>query len=311
MKKYLFLMASALLLLGSCSSVPVTGRRQLNIVSDNEVLSSSLTEYQSYMKTAKKSTNATETAQVERVGKRIAAATEAYLKSHGGESEIKNFSWEFNLVQNNELNAFCMPGGKIVVYEGLMNIISKDDELAVVLGHEVAHAVAKHSNERMSQQVLAQYGAGILGQALSGKSAAVQQIAGQVYGLGANYGVILPFSRKHESEADNIGLVFMRLAGYNPEVAIDFWKKMSSSSTSSVPEIASTHPSDARRIADIQKELPSVMKNYQPLPQFAAATTTTTTTKAVSTTQKKKTTTAKKTTTTKKTTTAKKTTSKK
>ena len=169
MKKYLFLMASALLLLGSCSSVPVTGRRQLNIVSDNEVLSSSLTEYQSYMKTAKKSTNATETAQVERVGKRIAAATEAYLKSHGGESEIKNFSWEFNLVQNNELNAFCMPGGKIVVYEGLMNIISKDDELAVVLGHEVAHAVAKHSNERMSQQVLAQYGAGILGQALSGK----------------------------------------------------------------------------------------------------------------------------------------------
>ena len=288
MKKYLFLMASALLLLGSCSSVPVTGRRQLNIVSDNEVLSSSLTEYQSYMKTAKKSTNATETAQVERVGKRIAAATEAYLKSHGGESEIKNFSWEFNLVQNNELNAFCMPGGKIVVYEGLMKIISKDDELAVVLGHEVAHAVAKHSNERMSQQ-----------------------IAGQVYGLGANYGVILPFSRKHESEADNIGLVFMRLAGYNPEVAIDFWKKMSSSSTSSVPEIASTHPSDARRIADIQKELPSVMKNYQPLPQFAAATTTTTATKAVSTTQKKKTTTAKKTTTTKKTTTAKKTTSKK
>lgn len=299
MKKYLFLIASALMLLGSCSSVPVTGRRQLNIVNDSEVLSSSLTEYQSYMKTAKKSTNAAQTAQVERVGKRIAAATEAYLKTHGGESEIKNFSWEFNLVQNSDLNAFCMPGGKIVVYEGLMKIISKDDELAVVLGHEVAHAVAKHSNERMSQQVLAQYGAGILGQALSGKSAAIQQIAGQVYGLGANYGVILPFSRKHESEADNIGLVFMRLAGYNPEVAIDFWKKMSSSSTASVPEIASTHPSDARRIADIEKELPSVMKNYQPLAEFAGTGTSSssgTATKTVHFSSKKKAATAKKTT---------------
>ena len=299
MKKYLFLIASALLLLGSCSSVPVTGRRQLNIVNDSEVLSSSLTEYQSYMKTAKKSTNAAQTAQVERVGKRIAAATEAYLKTHGGESEIKNFSWEFNLVQNSDLNAFCMPGGKIVVYEGLMKIISTDDELAVVLGHEVAHAVAKHSNERMSQQVLAQYGAGILGQALSGKSAAIQQIAGQVYGLGANYGVILPFSRKHESEADNIGLVFMRLAGYNPEVAVDFWKKMSSSSTASVPEIASTHPSDARRIADIEKELPSVMKNYQPLAEFAGTGTSSasgTATKTVHFSSKKKTDTTKKTT---------------
>ncbi len=299
MKKYLFLIASALLLLGSCSSVPVTGRRQLNIVNDSEVLSSSLTEYQSYMKTAKKSTNAAQTAQVERVGKRIAAATEAYLKTHGGESEIKNFSWEFNLVQNSDLNAFCMPGGKIVVYEGLMKIISTDDELAVVLGHEVAHAVAKHSNERMSQQVLAQYGAGILGQALSGKSAAIQQIAGQVYGLGANYGVILPFSRKHESEADNIGLVFMRLAGYNPEVAVDFWKKMSSSSTASVPEIASTHPSDARRIADIEKELPSVMKNYQPLAEFAGTgtkATGVTATKTVHFSSKKKTATTKKTT---------------
>ena len=299
MKKYLFLIASALLLLGSCSSVPVTGRKQLNIVNNSEVLSSSLTEYQSYMKSAKKSTNATQTAQVERVGKRIAAATEAYLKSHGAESEIKDFSWEFNLVQSNDLNAFCMPGGKIVVYEGLMQIISKDDELAVVLGHEVAHAVAKHSNERMSQQVLAQYGAGILGQTLSGKSAAIQQIAGQVYGLGANYGVILPFSRKHESEADNIGLVFMRLAGYNPEVAIDFWKKMSSSSTASVPEIASTHPSDARRIADIEKELPSVMKNYQPLAEFANASTSSassTATKTVHFSSKKSATTTKKTT---------------
>lgn len=291
MRKCIIALATAALIITACSSVPVTGRRQLNIVSDSEVLTSSLTEYQSYMKSAKKSTNAQETAQVERVGKRIAAATEAYLKSHGAESEIKNFSWEFNLVQNSELNAFCMPGGKIVVYEGLMKIISSDDELAVVLGHEVAHAVAKHSNERMSQQLLAQYGSSILGTALSGQSAAVQAVAGQVYGLGANYGVILPFSRKHESEADHIGLVFMRLAGYNPEVALNFWKKMSSSGSSSVPEFASTHPSDQRRIADIQKELPSVMKDYQPLSQFAStgssASTPITSTKTVHFSSKK------------------------
>lgn len=306
MKKVIVAAISAVILMGSCSSVPVTGRRQLNLVSDSEVLSSSLTEYQTYMKSAKKSTNAEETAQVVRVGKRIAAATEEYLKTHGAASEISEFSWEFNLVQNDELNAFCMPGGKIVVYEGLMKIISKDDELAVVLGHEVAHAVAKHSNERMSQQLVAQYGAGILGQALSGSSAQVQAIASQVYGLGANYGVILPFSRKHESEADKIGLVFMRLAGYDPNVALSFWQKMSASSSSSVPEFASTHPSDARRIADIQKALPTVLKDYQPLPEFASAgKTTTTATKTVNFSSKKSSTARKKTTTTKKKTTRK------
>lgn len=266
--------ATAALVISACSSVPVTGRKQLNIVSDTEVLSSSLTQYQSYMKSARKSDNPQRNAQVERVGKRIAAATEAYLRSVGAESEIGNFAWEFNLVQNDQLNAFCMPGGKIVVYEGLLNITENDDELAVVVGHEVAHAVAKHSNERMSQQLLAQYGSGVLGSALSGQSAAVRQLAGQVYGLGANYGVILPFSRKHESEADNIGLLFMRLAGYNPQVAVSFWKKMSAAGSSNVPEFASTHPSDKRRIADIEKELPRVMKKYQPLPQFAATATT-------------------------------------
>lgn len=130
---------------------------------------------------------------VTRVGKKIAAATEAYLKQNGLESEIQNFSWEFNLVKDDQVNAFCMPGGKIVVYEGLMNLVSSDDELAVVIGHEVAHAVAKHSNERMSQQIVAQYGSAILSAAVANKSAAVQQVAGTVYGLGAQYGVMLPF----------------------------------------------------------------------------------------------------------------------
>ena len=225
--KKLMCLAMALLLLAGCSSVPLTGRKQVLLVSDQEVLTSSLTQYNEYIKTATKSSNATQSAMVTRVGKKIAAATEQYLKQNGLESEVKNFAWEFSLVKDEQVNAFCMPGGKIVVYEGLMKIIGSEDELAVVVGHEVAHAVAKHSNERMSQQLMAQYGAAILGQAVSNKSAAVQQLASTVYGVGAQYGVMLPYSRKHEIEADYMGLVFMTMAGYNPEVALSFWKKMS------------------------------------------------------------------------------------
>ena len=207
----------AALLLAGCSTVPLTGRKQMLLVSDSEVLSSSLTQYNDYIKSAKKSANAAQTAMVVRVGKKIASATEAYLRANGMASEIQNFAWEFNLIQDPQVNAFCMPGGKIVVYEGLMKLVSSDDELAVVVGHEVAHAVAKHSNERLSQQVMAQYGANILNSLVSDKSSAVQKVAGTVYGIGAQYGMMLPFSRKHESEADYMGLVFMTMAGYNPD----------------------------------------------------------------------------------------------
>ena len=253
----------ASLFLASCSTVPLTGRKQMLLVSDSEVLSSSLTQYNDYIKSAKKSTNATQTAMVVRVGKKIASATETYLRANGMASEIKNFAWEFNLVQDPQVNAFCMPGGKIVVYEGLMKLVSSDDELAVVVGHEVAHAVAKHSNERLSQQVMAQYGANILNSLVSDKSAAVQKVAGTVYGIGAQYGMMLPFSRKHESEADYMGLVFMTIAGYNPDVAVGFWQKMSAGSGGSVPEFMSTHPSDATRIADIRKALPGIKAKYR------------------------------------------------
>lgn len=260
MKKLTGLFVTALLLLSSCGSVPITGRKQVLLVSDSEVLSSSLTQYSDYMKSAPASTNAKGKAMVTRVGKKIAAATEQYLKTNGLSAEVKNFSWEFNLVNDKQINAFCMPGGKIVVYEGLLNIVSSDDELAVVIGHEVAHAVAKHSNERISQQLLTQYGAQMLGKALSNKSEAIQKIGNSVYGLGAQYGVTLPFSRKHESEADYMGLIFMTIAGYNPNVAVTFWEKMSASGSASVPEFMSTHPSDATRISDIQKFLPELEK---------------------------------------------------
>ena len=261
MKKLLILFASILVLSG-CGTVPLTGRRQILLVSDQDVLSSSLTQYKEYMQTAPKSSSSKWASMVTRVGKKIAAATEQYLRQNGLASEVKNFSWEFNLVKDKQVNAFCMPGGKIVVYEGLMNLVSSDDELAVVLGHEVAHAVAKHSNERMSQQVLAQYGAQILNRSLSEKSTAVQKLAGTVYGIGAQVGVMLPFSRKHESEADYMGLILMRMAGYNPDVAVTFWQKMSAGTTGSIPALLSTHPSDAQRIRDIQKALPAIKAKY-------------------------------------------------
>ena len=263
MKRQIIALTAGLLLLAGCGSVPVTGRKQVLLVSDQEVLSSSLTQYNSYIKTAAKSTNAQQPAMVVSVGKKIAAATEQYLRSNGLSSMLNEFSWEFNLVKNNEINAFCMPGGKIVVYEGLMKLVSSDDELAVVIGHEVAHAVARHSNERISQEMLAQYGAQILSQSLSQKSAAIQNMANKVYGIGAQYGVVLPFSRKHESEADYMGLIFMTIAGYTPDVAINFWKKMSAGGGAQVPEIMSTHPSDARRISDIQKALPEIKAKYK------------------------------------------------
>ena len=244
-----------------CSSVPITGRQQLNLVSDQDVLSLSLQEYNDYIKTAKKSTDQAATAMVTNVGRKIADAVEAYYKYVGMESLLSNYSWEFNLIDDPQVNAFCMPGGKIVVYTGILPLTKDETGLAVVLGHEVAHAVAKHANERMSQQMVAQYGAAGVSALLSKSSSSVKSVGDAVYGLGAQYGVMLPFNRKQESEADHLGLIFMAIAGYSPEAAIPFWQRMSQQG-SSVPEFMSTHPSDNTRIADIQKALPEAMGYY-------------------------------------------------
>lgn len=248
--------------LAACSTVPITGRRQLSLVSDSEVLSSSLTQYRSYMEQAKVSGNRSQSAQVDRVGRRIADATERYLRENGLGKEVSGFAWEFNLVEDKEVNAFCMPGGKIVVYTGLMELVSSDDELAVVLGHEVAHAVAKHSNERMSQQMVASAGALAVGYATKERSAMVQSAAAGVYGLGAQVGALLPFSRKHEAEADYMGLALMTMAGYDPDSAPAFWRKMSSKGGGKTPELLSSHPSDASRVAALEKALPEIKAKY-------------------------------------------------
>jgi predicted Zn-dependent protease len=258
------------LFLVSCGSVPLTGRRQMLLVSDAEILTASFSQYEAYMKSAVKSTKSVQSATIERVGKNIAVATENYLKQNGLEKEIDNFKWEFNLINDSAVNAFCMPGGKIVVYEGLLPLVSSDDELAVVIGHEVAHAVAKHANERMSQQVVAQYGATIVHAALSTRTSAVQALGNTVFGLGAQLGVMLPYSRKHEYEADFLGLAFMTLAGYEPNSAVAFWQKMASNSgNNNGSDFMSTHPSDSKRIAEIQRRLPELEKLKQSRPDNA------------------------------------------
>ena len=255
---------SMLLLLSGCSSVALTGRKQLLLVPDSEVMSLSNSSFQDYMKTAEPSTNAANTAMVVRVGKRIAGAVETYLRNNGMAAEVQNFAWEFHLVQDQEPNAFCMPGGKIVVNEGILPYTQTEEGLAIVLGHEVGHAVAKHSAERLSQQMVASYGGQILSGVLANKSAATQMLAQQVYGLGAQYGVMLPYSRKNESEADHLGLVFAAMAGYNPQAAVSFWQRMASSGSQKVPEFMSTHPSDVSRISNIQKLMPEALKYYTP-----------------------------------------------
>lgn len=259
----LLIMIMALLVssCGTTSIVPITGRKQHLLVSDEQVMSLSNEQYQTYMKSAKPSTNLANTAMVRRVGERLANAVESYLMQHNEASEVKNYKWEFNLVQDKQANAFCLPGGKIVVYEGLLSYTQDEASLAIVLGHEIAHAVAKHSAERMSQQLKAQYGAQALGVILGDASNTTKQISQEVYGLGTQYGIMLPYSRSNESEADYMGLIFAAMAGYNPNVAISFWQRMSKVG-SSTPEFMSDHPSDANRISAIQREIPEALKYY-------------------------------------------------
>lgn len=248
-------------LLWGCSSVPLTGRRQMLMVSDQEILSMSLQEYGNYMQSATKSSDKQSSEMVTRVGTRIAAAVESYLKANGLETEIANFRWEFNLIKDNMANAFCMPGGKIVVNEGILPYTMNETGLAVVVGHEVAHAVAKHSNEQVSQQMLLQLGGQALGVATSGQSQIARGALSQIYGIGAKVGVLLPYSRKHEYEADHLGLIFMAMAGYNPNEAIAFWERMSSQQSGG-SDFLSTHPADQKRIAALQKNMKEALKYY-------------------------------------------------
>ena len=258
------LVAALLVGCGTTSTVPITGRKQTLMVSDGEVLSLANQQYKEFMATAKKSTNATNTAMVQRVGQRLANAVTQYLNANGLSSDVKNFSWEFNLVADKQVNAWCMPGGKIVVYEGLLPVTQDEGSLAIVLGHEIAHAVAKHSAEQLStkmrQQQGLQIGTAIAGALGMGQN--TQSIVETVAALNFNFGN-LKYSRDHENEADHIGLIITAMAGYDPQVALPFWQRMAASSSQQTVEFLSDHPSDATRINNITKWMPEALKYYK------------------------------------------------
>lgn len=259
------MVAALLVSCGTTKTVPVTGRQQTLMVSDDQVLSLSFQEYSKYMKTAKPSTNSTNTAMVKRVGQRISKAVESYLTANGMAEDVKTYAWEFNLVQDNQVNAWCMPGGKIVVYEGLLPVTQDEASLAIVMGHEIAHAVARHSAERLSNAYKEQYGAAALSALLSGAGVSTgwQQLIGIVHQYGGQI-LVSGFSRKQESEADHIGLIFAAMAGYDPEVAVNFWQRMSSATGGGSSSIFADHPSDAQRIEQIKGWLPEAKKYYVP-----------------------------------------------
>jgi len=279
----LSIVAALMVSCGTTSTVPITGRQRTLMVSDEQVLSLSNQQYGEFMKTAKPSTDAANTAMVKRVGQRLATAVVNYLNQNGLASEVSQFQWEFNLVQDKQVNAWCMPGGKIVVYEGILPVTRDESSLAIVLGHEIAHAVAKHSAEQMSTLIKQQYGAQAVSMILSGAGASsnLQNIAGQVYGIGAQ-GFSAKYSRQHESEADHLGIIFAAMAGYDPSVAVSFWQRMSQATGGGSNSWLSTHPSDATRIKQIQEWLPEAMKYYN-----AQGTKTTTTSQSPQSSSKK------------------------
>ncbi len=254
-----------LLTVESCSKVPLSGRRQINLLPESEISNMATSEYRTFLSSNKvvAISGNKDAEMVQRVGAKIATAVTKFMTEHGQKAALKNYKWEFNLVQNNEVNAWCMPGGKVVFYTGILPFTQDENGIATVMGHEVAHAIAKHGNERMSQGLLTQLGGVALTVALSEKSNETRSIFNTAYNLGAQYGAILPFSRIHELEADKMGLHFMAMAGYDPNNAVAFWERMKQSGGQKPPTFMSTHPSDDQRIAQIKANLPEALKNYK------------------------------------------------
>jgi len=245
-----------------CSTVPLTGRSQLNLIPADEMLSMSFQQYGDFLKENKVSSDQKNVNLVKRVGVKIQHAVEQYMADNNLSDRLKGYNWEFNLVQDDQVNAWCMPGGKVVVYTGILPITKDETGLAVVLGHEIAHAIAEHGNERMSQGLLQQLGGVALTVALKNEPETTRNLYLTAYGLGSTIGVILPFSRTQESEADHLGLIFMSMADYDPHEAPLFWERMSANSGGAPPEFLSTHPSNETRIKDITDWIPEAMKYY-------------------------------------------------
>ena len=264
MKRYVWYISSigaAALLCVSCATVPVTGRRSLALLPESELAQMSLTSYQEMLKEAELSTDPDQIDQVRRVGDRLAGATQAYMEAHGYSTD--GYAWEYNVIKDDEMaNAFAMPGGKIAVYTGILPIAQNDEGLAVVMSHEIAHVLAKHGNERMSQGLLTQMGGMGLSMAMQNKPAAAQKIFATSFGVSSQVGLMLPYSRMHESEADHIGIVLMAIAGYNPEAAISFWERMDAEGGKRPPKFLSTHPAPQRRVENLKANMPEAVAVY-------------------------------------------------
>jgi predicted Zn-dependent protease len=262
-KKIVIATLSLGIVINACQKVPITGRRQVSLLPESELIGMSLTSYKTFLtENPPVKTGTADEKLVKKLGAEISQAVTAYMASKNLSKQLAGYQWEFNLVNNPAVNAWCMPGGKVVVYTGLLAVTQTPEALACVMGHEIAHAIAHHGNERMSQGLIVQTGGLALQIALSQKPALVQNLFAQSYGVTSQLGM-LKYSRTHESEADKMGLVFMAMAGYNPTAAVAFWERMAAASSGQKPpEILSTHPSDATRIADIKAFLPEAMKYY-------------------------------------------------
>ena len=264
LKSKLIFLLGLLQLLSGCSEVAITGRKQFNIVPSSTMNSMSFKSYGEFLSQHKLSTNTEQTQMVKRSGARIQKAVEDYCAQNGLEDELEGYEWEFNLVEDPNVNAWCMPGGKVVIYTGIMPVAQNETGLAVVMGHEIAHAFAKHGAERMSLQLL-QRGIYIgLEAAMEDYPEQTKNIFLSSYGVGTQIGFLLPYSRKHESEADRLGLIFMAMAGYNPEEAPAFWERMAAQSKGGAPpEFLSTHPAHETRIQNLKDLVPEAMTYYR------------------------------------------------
>lgn len=257
--KIIAALAALVLTAVSCGVVSFTGRKQILLFSDSEIASLSDQSYSEFMSTATISSDATATRSLKEVGARMSAALESYMKTHNQSNTLRGLSWEFQLVKSSEVNAFCMPNGKIVFYEGILNYADTPDYIAVVMGHEMAHAIAKHGNERMSQESVMNLLGNVASEAIGAKKgAAAQSLFNLGFGIGSQVGVLLPYSRKHEYEADRIGVYIMKLAGYDINAAPEFWRKMLNGKTGSKNDFLSTHPSDEKRIEALQEVINSM-----------------------------------------------------
>lgn len=253
-----------LALLLSCTTVPITQRQSLHMVPNSELMALSLQQYQQVLEKSRLSTDQKKVAMVRKVGMKLARISEEFLREAGMGNSLSNYRWEFNLIEDDKMiNAWVMPGGKAAVYTGILKYTRDETGLAVVLGHEVAHAIAGHGNERMSQALLAQMGGMALSAALSSQPGETQALAMAAFGAGASIGVLLPYSRLHESEADRIGLTLMARCGYDPRAAVPFWERMSSASQSRPPELLSTHPAPDTRIENINTYIPEAMPYFE------------------------------------------------